>query len=95
MVQPGNLQVLFIRVSFFIENKIQKNNKKLDEEKQIGKTYVANVSTKIGLNFVFSVFVFILFLNAMFFIQMEILPRISFFTDLVGRCGELTGAGED
>lgn len=54
-VQPGNLQVLFIRISFSIENKMQKNNKKFDEEKQFGKTYVANVSTKIGLNFVFSV----------------------------------------
>lgn len=62
------------------------------KKKQFVKIYLASVSIRIGLNFLFSVS----FCSLMtFFIQMEILPQISFFTDLFGRCGELTEAGGD
>lgn len=45
---------LFIGISFSIK-KMQKNNKKVDEEKQFVKIYLASVSTRVGLNFLFSV----------------------------------------
>lgn len=50
MVQTGSLQVLCIRTSFSIK-KMQENNRKVDEEKQFVKIYLASVSTRIGLNF--------------------------------------------
>lgn len=72
---------------------MQKNNKKLDEEKQFGKTYVAKVSTKIGLNFVFSVSFCSLMKCSLS--KWKFYHEYHFFTDLFGRCGELTGAGGD